>query len=119
MQYRRNKLAEQLRLEISSILARELRDRIKGLVTITVVELTPDLRYARVLVSLFGSPADKEETLGVLTGSVGQIRRLIGGRIRLRHTPEFSFVVDNSIEHGDRMVEMIEKLTREEREEQA
>lgn len=113
MHYRRHKLAEQLRLEISSILSRELRDRIKGLVTITSVQVSPDLRQARVFISFLGSPTEKQETLTFLTAAAGQIRRLIGSRIRLRHTPEIAFVYDESIEQGDRMMRIIEEIKKE------
>lgn len=116
MQYRSHKLAEQFRVEISSILAREIRDQIQGLVSITEVQLTPDHRQARVLISLFGSAEQKDKTLTLLTdpnGPVRQIRRLLGSRIRLRYTPELVFILDRSIEQGDRMVEMIEEINRE------
>lgn len=116
MQYRSHKLAEQFRTEISSIMAREIRDQIKGLVSITEVQISPDHRQARVLISLFGSPEQKDATLALLTdpkGPVRQIRRLLGSRIRLRHTPELTFILDQSIEQGDRMVQMIEEITRD------
>jgi ribosome-binding factor A len=116
MQYRSHKLAEQFRVEISSILAREIRDQIQGLVSITEVQITPDHRQARVLISLFGSAEQKDKTLTLLTdpnGPVRQIRRLLGSRIRLRYTPELIFILDRSIEQGDRMVEMIEEINRE------
>ena len=113
MQYRRHKLAEQFRAEISSILARELREQIQGLVTVTEVQLSPDLRQARVLISLFGGQEQKEATHSVLTESLGLIRRMLGSRIRLRHTPELVLVIDQSIEQGDRMVQLIEEVNRE------
>ena len=114
MQFRRDRLAGQMRVEISSILSREMRDLISGLVTVTEVQLTPDLRQARVLISLFGSPEQKAETLLALNGSVGAVRRMIGSRIRLRHTPDLLFVVDRTIEEGDRMVSLLEQVGREE-----
>jgi ribosome-binding factor A len=113
MQHRRNRVAEQFRVEISAILSRELRDHIQGLVTITEVQLSPDLHQARVLISLFGSEEQKAATLAFLEESVGQIRRLVGSRIRLRHTPELVFVLDRAIEEGDRMVRLIEEVSRE------
>lgn len=110
MQFRRDRLAGQIRVEISSILSRELRDQIQGLVTVTEIQLTPDLRQARVLVSLFGSPEQKTATLAALEESSGPIRRMIGSRVRMRHTPELVFVVDRTIEDGDRMVSLLEGL---------
>jgi len=116
MQFRRDRLAGQIRIEISSILSRELRDQIQGLVTVTEVQLTPDLRQARVLVSLFGSPEQKSATLAALEGASGAIRRMIGSRVRLRHTPELVFAIDRTIEDGDRMVSLLEEVGRERRE---
>jgi ribosome-binding factor A len=110
MQYRRHKIAEQLRTEISAIFARELRDDLPGLVTVTTVEITPDLRRARVLISLFGSAEQKSVALATLEKSAAFIRRLLGTRMRLRHTPELTFVEDHSIEEGDRMVTLIEAI---------
>jgi len=113
MQYRRHKVGEQIRAEISAIFARELRDNLPGLVTVTSVEMTPDLRHARVWISLFGSAEQRSAALATLGESVPFIRRLLGARIRLRHTPELTFVEDRSIEEGDRMVTLIEGITRE------
>lgn len=110
MRYRSNRLSERLRIEISEILAREFRDDLRGLVTISSVEVSPDLRRARVNVSCFGSPAEKVENMKFLTSVVGRIRRMVGARVRLRHTPELVFTYDESIEQGDRMVRMIEEL---------
>jgi len=117
MPFRRDRLAGQIRTEISAILSRELRDRIEGLVTVTEVQLAPDLRQARVLVSLFGSPEQKVATTSALDESAGSIRRLLGARVRLRHTPELLFVVDRTIEDGDRMVSLLEEVVKREREE--
>ena len=113
MQHRRHRVAEQFRVEISAILSRELRDHIQGLVTITEVQLSPDLRQARALISLFGSEEQKTATRAFLEESTGQIRRMLGSRIRLRHTPELVFILDRTIEEGDRMVSLIEEVSRE------
>lgn len=100
MSYRSHRVAEELKNEISAIIARELRDPRVGFATITEVKLSPDLRHARVFVSVFGSPQEKQETLLALNNAASFVRRLIGGRIKLRHTPDISFVYDESVEHG-------------------
>ncbi|MGH9939380.1 MAG: 30S ribosome-binding factor RbfA, partial [Blastocatellia bacterium] len=107
------RLAEELKNEISAIIAQEVKDPRVGFATVTEVEVSPDLRHARVLVSVLGSPQEKQETFDALVRATGYIRRLIGARIRLRHTPELNFAYDGSIEHGDRMMRLFDEIKRE------
>lgn len=113
MSYRSHRLAEELKNEISVIIAQEVRDPRVGFATVTAVEVTSDLRQARVLVSVLGSPQEKQETLEALRRGAGYIRRLVSARIRLRHTPELSFVYDDSIERGDRMMRLFDEIRSE------
>ncbi|MGE0132890.1 MAG: 30S ribosome-binding factor RbfA [Blastocatellales bacterium] len=113
MSYRSHRLAEELKNEISVIIAQEVKDPRVGFATVTEVEVSPDLRYARVLVSVLGSPQEKQETFEALARATGYIRRLVGARIRLRHTPELSFAYDDSIEHGDKMMRLFDEIRNE------
>lgn len=113
MSYRSHRLSEELKNEISAIIAQEVKDPRVGFATVTEVEVTPDLRRARVLVSVLGSPQEKQETFEALVRATGYIRRLIGARIRLRHTPELSFAYDDSIEHGDKMMRLLDEIRNE------
>lgn len=113
MSYRSHRLAEELKNEISAIIAQEVKDPRVGFATVTEVEVTPDLRRARVLVSVLVSPQEKQETFEALVRATGYIRRLIGARIRLRHTPELSFAYDDSIEHGDKMMRLLDEIRNE------
>ncbi|HKQ74377.1 MAG TPA: 30S ribosome-binding factor RbfA [Blastocatellia bacterium] len=113
MTHRSHRLAEELKNEISAIIAQEVKDPRVGFATVTDVEVSPDLRHARVLVSILGSPEEKQEAFEALAGATGYIRRLIGARIRLRHTPELSFVYDDSIERGDQMMRLFDEIKRE------
>jgi ribosome-binding factor A len=113
MQYRPNKLAQELKSEISAIITRELPHRRLGFLTITDVKVSPDLRFARVFVSVLGSGVDKMETLVTLNKEKNFIRQLIGKRFRLRHTPEIAFVYDESIEHADHMMRLMEDIKKE------
>lgn len=113
MSYRSHRLAGELKNEISAIIAQEIKDPRVGFATVTEVEVSPDLRHARVLVSVLGSPQEKQETFEALAGATGYIRRLVGARVKLRHTPELSFVYDDSIEHGDRMMRLFDEINRE------
>ncbi|MGH9846025.1 MAG: 30S ribosome-binding factor RbfA, partial [Blastocatellia bacterium] len=113
MSYRSHRLAEELKSEISAIIAREVRDPRVGFATVTEVKVSPDLRYAKVLVSVFGSPEEKQETLAALVRASGFIRRQVGARIRLRYAPEISFDYDETVEQGDRMMRLIEEIKKE------
>jgi ribosome-binding factor A len=113
MQYRSHRLAEELKNVISAVIAQELHDPRVGFATVTEVKVSPDLRHARILISVFGSTEEKKRTLDVLTSATGFIRRQIGSRIRLRHTPELIFEYDESVERGDRTVQLIDEVNKE------
>ncbi len=113
MQYRPNRLAQELKSEISAIITREMPHHNFGFITITEVKVSPDLRYARVLVSVFAPPEEQKKSLDLLNSEKSFVRQLIGKRFRLRHTPEISFAYDETIEHGDRMLRMIEEVKKE------
>jgi ribosome-binding factor A len=113
MQYRSDRLAHELRNEISVIIARELKDPRVGFVTVTKVQVSPDLRQARVFVSVLGSPEQQQETLAALKRAGGFIRRQISGRLKLRHSPELQFALDVSIEHGAKMDELLAEVRQE------
>jgi ribosome-binding factor A len=113
MTHRSQRVAEEIKNEISVIIAQEIKDPRVGFATVTEVKLSPDLRHARVLVSVLGSPEEKQETFEALVRATRFIRRLIGARIRLRHTPELSFAYDDSIEHGDKMMRLFDEINRE------
>ena len=117
MTHRSQRLAEELKNEISAIIAQEVKDPRVGFATVTEVEVSPDLRHARVLVSVLGSPEEKQEAFEALAGATGYIRRLVGARVRLRHTPELNFVYDDSIERGDHMMRLFDEIKSESPEE--
>lgn len=97
---RYEKVAVALKKEISNIIHDEIKDPRMGFVTVTNVELTPDLRYAKVFFSVLGKSDDYKKTKEALDSSVGFIRRLISRRIRLRFTPEILFREDHSSEYS-------------------
>lgn len=113
MSYRNNRLPQAFRAEISQILLRELRDKIPGLPTVTEVKVPNDLSTARVFVSVFGSPELQQQVLAKLNEEAGYIRKLIGQRLRIRKTPELRFVFDETIEHGDRMMQIFAEIGKE------
>jgi ribosome-binding factor A len=113
MSYRNSRLPHAFREEISKILLRELRDQIPGLPTVTEVKVPTDLSEARVYVSVFGSPELQKEVLAKLNEQAGYVRKLIGQRLRIRRSPELRFVFDETIEHGDRMMQIFAEIGKE------
>lgn len=111
MSHRVARVAELIRAEVSDLLLHKLRDpRIQGLVTVTEVEVSGDLRQARVFVSVLGSDAERAGALAGLRSAQGFMRREVGRRARLRVTPELLFTLDDSIARGARMLALMKDL---------
>ena len=108
---RSERVADQIRAELARLLAEEVRDPRIGFVTVTAVELSPDMRNARVYVSILGD--DPETSLRALRRATPFLKRGIARRAGLRFTPELRFAIDESISGGFR----IEKLLGEIRDE--
>lgn len=104
------KIAGALKREVSQIIHAELSDPRIGFVTINRIELTSDLRYARVYFGILGSKSDEEKTLEGLTSAKGFIKKLIGERLKLRYVPEIIFKLDKSAEESIHISEMLENL---------
>ena len=95
--------------EISKIIQREIKDPRIGLVTVTGVDITDNLRYAKVFITVF-KEENKEKTLKGLEHAKGFIRREIGQRIKMRFTPEIEFEFDEAAERGARIEEVLRKI---------
>jgi ribosome-binding factor A len=111
MSQRNLRVAEEMKKEIADILQHELKDPRIGFVTITSVELSTDLRNAKVFVSIFGDEEKRHQCLEALNKATGFVRRAIGQRIKLRHTPDLVFKFDSSIEHGDKIARLLSKVS--------
>lgn len=109
---RAERLAEEIREEVARIVGGGLKDPRIGFVTVTRVELTADLRTARVHVGVLGDAAQREKTLGGLRQAAGFVRRELGQRIRVRHIPELQFRYDEGLDATDRVARLLEE-TRE------
>ncbi|MCK8816481.1 30S ribosome-binding factor RbfA [Natroniella sulfidigena] len=105
---RSQRVGELIKQEVSDLLQKEIKDPRIGFVTVTDVEVSGDLRHAKVFVSILDG--NKEETMEGLQATEGFVRREIGQRIRLRHTPEIIFRYDDSIEKGTRIFEILENI---------
>lgn len=113
MSLRNERVRKALMREISDIIFREIKDpQICGMVSITDVDISPDNSAARVFYSVFGNDEVKEKTSKALERHVGQIRHEVGKRIRLRKTPTLLFILDDSMERGARIMELINKIER-------
>ncbi len=112
MGFRSNRLAEEIKREVTGMLQAELNDpRICRLSSITDVEVSGDLRYAKLFVSVYGSEEEQSQTLAGLQSAGGFIRTELGKRIRLRFLPELTFCLDQSIQRGVRLTNLIRQVT--------
>lgn len=107
---RTQRVADQIRQTLAEIVMRELRDPDIGFVTITGVEVSSDLRYAKAFVSTMGSPSEKSATLAALRKAAPFARRALGDRIRLRHVPEIRFLEDLTESQAGRIEELIHEI---------
>jgi len=111
MAHRIERVNSLIRQEIGELLQRQVKDpRLGNLVAITNVSTSSDLRHAKVFVSRIGSKEKKQETLSVLAAASGFFRNELAKRLRLRHIPELSFQWDDSIERGDYLLQLIDKV---------
>lgn len=106
MTRRSERLAGEIRDEIARMVAADLKDPRLGFVTVTRVDLTPDLRYARVYVGVLGEDASGE-SLAVLRRASGFVKREIGRRLRVRFTPEIDFRYDRGLDATDRVAKVL------------
>ena len=113
MRYRRLRLQDQLREEISSIIQQEIKDPGIGFITVLDVKMTEDLKHAKVLYSVYGSEEETNRTTEALGRARGYIRRLLGTRIKLRYMPELAFVFDTEREKLARIDELLRKVESE------
>ncbi|HET7224710.1 MAG TPA: 30S ribosome-binding factor RbfA [Candidatus Eisenbacteria bacterium] len=113
MSNRPERVAHLMQREIAEILQRELRDpRIPQLVSVTDVEVSRDLSFARVFVSILESETSHAHTLAALNRAAGFVRHALSPRLGLREVPELRFVHDPSLERGARVEEILKKIER-------
>lgn len=107
---RSHRVGDQILREISNLLLREMRDpRLKG-VTLTDVRMSKDLRHAYVYYSFFGQDEQKEQAQAGFESAKGFIRKKIGERVHLKYIPDIQFKYDISLEYGQRMERLLEKI---------
>ena len=108
-----NKINEEVRRELSSVI-RDLKDvRIPMMTSVVAVRVTNDLSYAKVYISVMGDEDTQKKAVEGLKSASGFVRREIGRRLQLRHTPEFIFELDHSIEQGAHINQIIHDINNE------
>ena len=110
---RPDRVADQIRAEVTTMIARELHDPGVGFVTVTRVEVSPDLQHARVFYTSLGDPTAQKNTARALDRASGFMRRQIGQRLGLRRAPELHFTFDDSVGHQDRVEQLLKEIADE------
>ncbi len=108
--YRPARVGELIQSELADLLLRDLKDPRLHLVTISHVDMSPDLRNARVYISRMGSAEEQADALVGFERAAGFVRRQLGKRLKLRHSPKLDFVLDTGIAYGVRISQMLNEL---------
>ncbi|MBM3262051.1 MAG: 30S ribosome-binding factor RbfA [candidate division Zixibacteria bacterium] len=104
------RVADQIKEEISDILRTEMKDPRLGFLTITAVDISTDLRHAKVFFSVLGTDKEKEQCRTTLEKAAGFVRSQLGRRVRMRHIPELLFRYDDSYAYAQRIAEVMKKI---------
>lgn len=110
MSLRTERVASLIKEEVGMMFSREYRDPAYGLMTVTEVHMTPDLRIARIYVSIMASPEIKERTLLMLEHRKPEIRSFIGSRLRLKFTPSVQFYIDETLDRVEKIERIIKQI---------
>ena len=111
MTRRSERTGQLIKREISRLLEREVNDpRLSGLISVTEVLLSPDLKHARVFISTLGNES-KEDVLEGFNNASGFLRRELALHLQLRYTPQLSFHYDDSIEQGTRLLKLMREVS--------
>jgi len=110
LSHRVERIAEQIREEVSQILSTEVSDPGVGLVTVTRVKVTPDLSLARIYWTAMGDAAQRKQTAKALSRAASYVRHLLSARMTLRRSPEVQFLFDQSVAAQDRVEQILREL---------
>lgn len=109
------RINSEVQREMSQIIRDEIKDpRVHPMTSVMAVEVTPDLKFAKIFVSVLGSEEEKEKTMEGLKKSASFARGQLARRMNLRNTPELTFILDNSIEYGVTMSKRIDEVNHRE-----
>lgn len=111
MSRRIERLNSQIRRDLSELLRYEVKDpRVSGVVSVTRVEVSPDVQYAKVYVSVFGDLDEKEKTMDALGSAAGFLRRHLRGRLDTRQAPTLRFLLDDTLTEGNKMLDLLDSI---------
>ena len=110
MSQRTDRIDELLRQEIGAIVTRDVADPRVGFATITRVETTPDLRHAKVWISVIGQPAERTATISALSRAMPFVRHELGRSLRIRRIPDLHVHLDDTAERGTRVLQLLNDL---------
>ena len=110
---RREQVGDLLRDHISDIMQREMKDPRLGFISITRVELSPDLRYAKIYVSVYGSDDESKQAIVALNRAAGFVRHQLAPRLVMRTIPELSFKLDRSMAHAETVARLLRQIEHE------
>lgn len=102
-----------LKEELSTVLQQELKDPRIGFVTVTRVKVSADLGHAKAFISVMGDAEAKERTMSGVASASGYIQRILGSRIKMRSLPRIEFALDDSVDQGFRIIELLNKIEAE------
>src|SRR6185437_2736372 len=109
--HRQDQLGEVITRELSDLMRSRMKDPRIGFASITNVEVSADLRHAKVFVSVMGTPEEQHETMRGLDHASGFLRHELAQRLTVRHVPEIAFKLDHSIARGAHVIELINRVT--------
>jgi ribosome-binding factor A len=113
MRHRQEQLGEAIAHELSDVIRSRMHDPRIGFASVTSVELSADLRYAKVFVSVMGSPEEQQATMQALRHGAGFMRHELAQRLSIRYTPELTFKLDESIAHSARVAQLLSEIKAE------
>lgn len=112
--HRIERVNTQIKREISELIQQQLRDpRLTEFIAVTEVSTSPDLKHSKVYISSIGGQQEEEQVLGALNSAAGFLRSALAKRMKMRYTPELHFAWDNSIEHGDKILRLLDQVKEE------
>lgn len=115
---RTNRIGEEIRRIISELLLNGLKDpRINSMTSVNSVEVTRDLSYAKIYISVLGNEEEKNDTIDGLNSAKGFIRKTLASNLDIRYIPQPIFILDESIEEGIRMSKLIDDINRNQKKE--
>ena len=111
---RPERLGHEIRVILAELISRHVKDPRIGFVTVTRVEMTPDLHHARIFTSVLGTPEEQESSIEGLSSAAGFLRHEIGHRLNLRRAPELTFILDHGAEAVERIEMLLQQLHKDE-----